>query len=145
MKFGKIFKDLLSALFYVVIILYLTTMSPQLPVVVKNLYKNNIFRVVILFMILILANISPSMAIIVSIAFVVTMNNLQIDYFESEMQEVQKEEPKKEQKKEKSEKPLAPEEQESEETGCFEQRTIDMSKVLPSIENEGILYGSLLD
>ena len=76
------------------------------------------------------------MALLVSIAFVVTMNNLQIEYFEASAA------PEKEEKAEVAV-PVTPEELESEETGCFEQRTIDISKVSPSLENEGVLYGSI--
>ena len=133
---GDLVKDFLSAIFYVLVILYLTHMTPQLPKMVKDLFRNDIFRVGILFMILVLVNISPAMALLVSIAFVVTMNNLQIEYFEASAA------PEKEEKAEVAV-PVTPEELESEETGCFEQRTIDISKVSPSLENEDVLYGSI--
>lgn len=133
-----LFMDLIAALFYVVVILYLTQMTPQLPVAIKNLFKNNIFRVVILFMILILVNVAPGMALVVSIAFVITMNSLQIEYFE---------EAKKEEKVEKVEiaEPVieVPRMEENEQTGCFDERTFDMSKVSASLENEEQLYGSI--
>jgi len=135
-----LFQDLISAVFYVVVILYLTSMSPQLPPMVKDLYKNNIFRVIILFMILVLVNISPGMALIVSIAFVVTMNNLRIDYFEQAIEE--KKEEKKQENIEIAE-PSMPTLEENEQTGCFDERTFDMSKVSASVENEGELYGSV--
>lgn len=134
---GDLVKDFLSAIFYVVVILYLTHMTPQLPKMVKDLFRNDIFRVGILFMILVLVNISPAMALLVSIAFVVTMNNLQIEYFEASAA------PEKEEKAEVAVSEKSSEELESEETGCFEQRTIDISKVSPSLENEGVLYGSI--
>ena len=76
MKIGNL-RDLITAIFYVVVILYLTTMSPQLPQVIRDLFKNSIFRIIILFMILVLLQISERMALLVSIAFVVTMNNLE--------------------------------------------------------------------
>lgn len=132
--------DLVAAVFYVVVILYLTQMTPQLPPMIKDLFRNNIFRVVILFMILLLVNISPGMALIVSIAFVVTMNNLQIEYLEEEKKEEQKEE-----KKQEIAEPVieVPKMEENEQTGCFDERTFDMSKVSASLENEGELYGSV--
>lgn len=137
-----LFQDLIVAIFYVVVILYLTSMTPQLPTIVKDLFKNNIFRVIILFMILVLVNVSPGMALIVSIAFVVTMNNLQIDYFEQAVEQAVEQ---KMEKKEESEiaEPSMPTLEENEQTGCFDQRTFDMSKVSASLENEGELYGSV--
>lgn len=131
--------DFITAVFYIVVILYLTQMTPQLPPMIKDLFKNNIFRVVILFMILLLAKISRGMALIVSIAFVVTMNTLQIEYFEEEKKEEQKEE-----KVEIAEPVIeVPKMEENEQTGCFDERTFDMSKVSASLENEGELYGSI--
>lgn len=128
--------DLVAAIFYVVVILYLTQMTPQLPPMIKDLFRNNIFRVVILFMILLLVNIAPGMALIVSIAFVVTMNNLQIEYFEEEKMEEKKQEVE-------IAEPVieVPKMQENEQSGCFDERTFDMSKVSASLENEGELYG----
>jgi flagellar biosynthesis component FlhA len=142
----NLFNDLLSSVFYVVIILYLTQMSPQLPPMIKDLFKNNIFRVVILFMILVLANISYPMALIVSIAFVVTMNNLQIEYFEESVEESEEEqEPVEEEKEEKEEKTTdkQPIQEENEQTGCFDQRPADMSKVLPVLENQKDIFGEV--
>jgi hypothetical protein len=138
---GKtLLKDLITSLFYVVIILYLTQMTPQLPQMIKDLYKNNIFRVVILFIILVLANISQPAALIVSIAFVVTMNNLQIDYFEEEVKkEVAKVTP--EIATPEIAVPQVPEE--NEQTGCFDQRPADMSKVSPVFEEQGDIFGEV--
>jgi hypothetical protein len=133
--------DLLSSVFYVVIILYLTQMTPQLPPMIKDLFKNNIFRVVILFMILVLANISYSMALIVSLAFVVTMNNLQIEYFEEAKKEAEAEKVTQEIATPQIEVPQVPEE--NEQTGCFDQRPADMSKVSPVFEEQGDLFGEV--
>ncbi len=135
----SILKDLLTSVFYVVIILYLTQMTPQLPPMIKDLFRNNIFRVVILFMILVLANISYPMALIVSLAFVVTMNTLQIEYFEESVEK--KEEPKPEIATPEIEVP--PVQEENEQTGCFDQRPADMSKVSPVFEGQGDVFGEV--
>ena len=124
MKIGNL-RDLITAIFYVVVILYLTTMSPQLPQVIRDLFKNSIFRIIILFMILVLLQISEGMALLVSIAFVVTMNNLEQKGETLKMKDSD----------------LDPEEKEDKDTGCFEDRTIDISKVLPTLENENTTYG----
>ena len=54
--------------------LYASLLGPQLPAFVKNLFNNTIFRILVLFLVLVRANKDPAMAIVIVIAFVLTMD-----------------------------------------------------------------------
>jgi hypothetical protein len=54
--------------------LYAALLGPELPDVVKNLFTNTIFRILILFLVVVRGNKDPQLAIIIAIAFVLTLD-----------------------------------------------------------------------
>ena len=60
------------------IVLYASMIGPELPTVVKNLFSNTIFKMFILFLVIIMGSTDPKLAIIIAIAFVLTMDFLYI-------------------------------------------------------------------
>jgi len=54
--------------------LYASLLGPNLPSFIKNLFNNTIFRILVLFLVLVRANKDPAMAIVIVIAFVLTMD-----------------------------------------------------------------------
>ena len=60
------------------IVLYASMIGPELPNVVKNLFSNTIFKMFILFLVIIMGSTEPKLAIIIAIAFVLTMDFLYI-------------------------------------------------------------------
>ena len=58
--------------------LYASLLSPEVPPFIKNLFNNVIFRIIFLFFILYRANKDPQMAIIMSIAFVLTLDYIYV-------------------------------------------------------------------
>ena len=56
------------------VVLYASNVAPRLPDVVIDLFNNPIFRVFVLFLVAYVANKNPAVALLVSIAFVVTLN-----------------------------------------------------------------------
>lgn len=65
------------------LMLYGSMARPELPPVVKNLFKNQMFRLFILAMVVYNGNRNPEIAIVTALAFVITMNILS----ENEMKE----------------------------------------------------------
>jgi len=57
--------------------LYAVTLGPNLPSFVKDLFANSIFKIIILFLVVVRANKNPTMALIIAIAFVMTLDYLQ--------------------------------------------------------------------
>lgn len=56
------------------VVLYASNVAPRLPNVVIDLFNNPIFRVFVLFLVAYVANKNPAVALLVSVAFVVTLN-----------------------------------------------------------------------
>jgi hypothetical protein len=67
----------------VALALYISLLGPNLPQIVKKLFINTIFRIIILFMIITTSNIYPKMSIMIAIAFVLTLDYI---YFNSAKQ-----------------------------------------------------------
>ena len=63
-----------SGFFTLVIILYSTMLHPKLPQPVVNLFKNNIFKIAILLLVLIKGHTDPVLALVIAIAFVLTLD-----------------------------------------------------------------------
>lgn len=60
------------------IVLYASMIGPELPHVVKNLFSNTIFKMFVLFLVIIKGSTDPKLAIIIAIAFVLTMDFLYV-------------------------------------------------------------------
>jgi hypothetical protein len=58
------------------ILLYTPQIRPELPSYLKNLFNNPIFRIIILFLIVVKGNYDPSFALMLAILFVVISNCL---------------------------------------------------------------------
>jgi predicted neutral ceramidase superfamily lipid hydrolase len=63
-------------------LLYIVTIRPELPSYIKNLFNNPIFRIVVLFIIVMKANKDPTFSLIIAVAFVITLNFLSIQQAE---------------------------------------------------------------
>lgn len=59
-----------------VIVLYASMIGPNLPSSFKSIFNNVIFKMAILFMVLIIGNTNPALALVIAIAFVLTMDFL---------------------------------------------------------------------
>jgi hypothetical protein len=60
----------------ILIFLYAATIRPELPPYIKVLFKNPIFRILILFLIVLRGNNNPLFALAIAIAFVTTLTCL---------------------------------------------------------------------
>ncbi len=58
------------------LVLYAGMASPELPSVIKKMFNNSIFRILILSLIVYKGNKDPQLAIIIAISFTITMNYL---------------------------------------------------------------------
>jgi len=67
----------ISTALTIMIGLYAVTLGPNLPSFVKVLFSYSIFKIIILFLVVVRANKNPAMAIIIAIAFVMTLDYLQ--------------------------------------------------------------------
>lgn len=54
--------------------LYAALLGPNLPTFVKDLFNNTIFRIFILFLVVVRGNKDPKMAIMIAVAFVLTLD-----------------------------------------------------------------------
>ncbi len=54
--------------------LYAALLGPNLPTFVKDLFKNTLFRILILFLVVVRGNKDPKMAIMIAVAFVLTLD-----------------------------------------------------------------------
>lgn len=63
-----------STIITVALALYASLLGPELPQYVKDLFNNTIFRIFILFMVVVRGNQDPKMAIMIAIAFVLTLD-----------------------------------------------------------------------
>lgn len=61
------------------IVLYASMIGPDLPNVVKKIFSNTIFKMFILFLVIIMGSTEPKLAIIIAIAFVLTMDFLYVN------------------------------------------------------------------
>ena len=58
--------------------LYVALLGPELPTFVKDLFKNTLFRILILFLVIVRGNKDPKMAIMIAIAFVLTLDYINV-------------------------------------------------------------------
>lgn len=54
--------------------LYAALLGPELPPFVKDLFSNTIFRILVLFLVVVRGNKDPKMAIMIAVAFVLTLD-----------------------------------------------------------------------
>ena len=66
--------EYVTAVVALFVVLYASNVAPRLPDFVTDLFNNPIFRVFILFLVAYVANKNPAIALLVSVAFVVTLN-----------------------------------------------------------------------
>lgn len=64
----------ISSVITIALGLYAALLGPELPNSVKDLFNNTIFRIVILFIVVVRGNQDPKMAIMIVIAFVLTLD-----------------------------------------------------------------------
>jgi hypothetical protein len=69
----------ISTIITLVIGLYAALLGPELPEPIKNLFKNTIFRIMILFLVVIRSYNDPAMAIMISVGFVLTLDYLYVN------------------------------------------------------------------
>ena len=58
----------------VILGLYAALLGPNLPPFVQNLFNNTIFRILVLFLVVVSGNKDPKLAIMIAIAFVLTLD-----------------------------------------------------------------------
>jgi hypothetical protein len=58
--------------------LYLAMLGPTLPKVVRDLFNNTLFRIMVLFLILVKGNQNPSLSIMIAAAFILTLDYVQV-------------------------------------------------------------------
>jgi len=57
--------------------LYAATLGPNLPPSIKDLFSNSIFKMIVLFLVVVRANKNPTMSIVIAVAFVMILENIQ--------------------------------------------------------------------
>jgi hypothetical protein len=73
----KLFDNVYISTFIVtMLVLYTSLLGPTLPPIVKTLFDNPIFKIIVLFMLVVRGNSDPSIAIMFVIAFVLTLDLL---------------------------------------------------------------------
>ncbi len=58
--------------------LYAALLGPNLPKFVKDLFTNTLFRILVLFLIVVRGNKDPQMAIMIAVAFVLTLDYIYV-------------------------------------------------------------------
>jgi hypothetical protein len=58
--------------------LYVALLGPELPTFVKDLFQNTLFRILILFLVVVRGNKDPKMAIMIAVAFILTLDYLYV-------------------------------------------------------------------
>ena len=58
--------------------LYAALLGPNLPTFVKDLFKNTLFRILILFLVIVRGNKDPKMAIMIAVAFILTLDYVHV-------------------------------------------------------------------
>ena len=71
-----------SSVLTLIVVLYATFLRPELPQnmkdTIKDLFNNTIFRIFVLFLVVAFGNTRPSLALIIAIAFVLTMDQIYV-------------------------------------------------------------------
>ena len=67
-----------SSFLTLMIVLYATFLRPELPPFVKELFNNTLFRMFILFLVVVKGNTNPSLGLVIAIAFILTMDYLYV-------------------------------------------------------------------
>jgi hypothetical protein len=67
----------ISTALTIMIGLYAATLGPNLPQFVKDLFSNSIFKILILFLVVVRANKNPTMSIVIAVAFVMILEHIQ--------------------------------------------------------------------
>ena len=62
----------------VILVLYAALLGPNLPPVIQKLFTNTIFRIIVLFMVVITANKEPKVAIMIAVAFILTLDYIYV-------------------------------------------------------------------
>ncbi len=142
-------QQLLKGTIQFLLILYIARIAPDVPQGVADLFKNNYFRLVVFSLVLWTAQFSPSISILLSVAFIITMNYAVSkplwEFLENVSESEKKEEKVEEQPKEqvqaetKSQEVEVPEAQTSmSELGCYPSRRFDMAVVEPIEEGASL-------
>lgn len=79
-------KNWLQGLLHLLIILYATRFAPSLPKPVQDLVSNQYFQLLVFFLILVLANQKPATALLIGLAFLLTMNYINTGKFLERME-----------------------------------------------------------
>jgi hypothetical protein len=58
--------------------LYAALLGPNLPTFVKDLFQNTLFRILILFLVVVRGNKDPKMAIMIAVGFVLTLDYIYV-------------------------------------------------------------------
>jgi len=58
--------------------LYAALLGPNLPNFIKNLFKNTLFRILILFLVIVRGNKDPKIAIMIAVGFVLTLDYINV-------------------------------------------------------------------
>jgi len=72
------------------LVLYIATVRPELPSYIKNTFENPIFRIVVLFFIVMKANREPFFALMIAMTFVITLSYLSTQKAKEAFQSVKK-------------------------------------------------------
>ena len=75
-----------SAVTTMILVLYAGMASPKLPNLIKKMFNNSIFRILILSLIVYKGNKDPQLAITIAIAFTITMNYLRDNELKEEFE-----------------------------------------------------------
>ena len=67
----------ISTALTIMIGLYAATLGPNLPPFVKDLFSNSIFKMIVLFLVVVRANKNPTMSIVIAVAFVMILEHIQ--------------------------------------------------------------------
>ena len=67
----------ISTALTIMIGLYAATLGPNLSPFVKDLFSNSIFKIIVLFLVVVRANKNPMMSIVIAVAFVMTLEHIQ--------------------------------------------------------------------
>ena len=68
-----------STILTLIIVLYCSFIGPELPNAVKNLFKNTIFKMIVLFLVIVKGKTNPGLAIVIAVAFVITLDYIGAD------------------------------------------------------------------
>ena len=69
----------LSTTIIVLLVLYASMLGPELPPMIKSLFNNNIFKIIVLFLLVVRGNSDPMLSISIVIIFVMTVDYLNAD------------------------------------------------------------------